>query len=209
MRFMNSRSCEVISSAPWIGLEELLEPDDGLDVEVVGRLVHQQHVGPAEQHARQRHAHFPAARQRADVAIDLVVLEAETVQHFARLRFERIAAEMLVFLLHFAETFEDAVHVAGLLGIFHGVLQGFQFVVQIAHPPAAGDRLIEHRPALHLLDVLAEIADGQFLGNRDFAFVRSFLADDHAEECGLAGAVGTDQADLLAGVQLKGSVDED
>ena len=76
MRFMNSRSCEVISSAPCQRLQELLQPDDRLDVEVVGRLVHQQHVGLPEQHAGQRHAHLPAARERADVAVDLVVLEA-------------------------------------------------------------------------------------------------------------------------------------
>ena len=49
----------------------------------------------------------------------------------------------------------------------------------------------------------------QLLGNRDVAFVGIFLAHDHAEERGLAGAVGTDQPDLLAGVQLKRSVDED
>ena len=123
MRFMNSRSCEVISSAPWIRLEELLEPDDRFDVEVVGRLVHQQHVGPAEQHARQRDAHLPAAGERADVAIDLVVLEAEAVQHLARLRLERVAAEVLVLLLHLAEALQDAVHVVGLRGILHRVLQ--------------------------------------------------------------------------------------
>ena len=192
-----------------IGLEELLQPDDGFDIQVVGRLVHQQHVGPAQQHARQRDAHLPAARERADVAIDLVVLEAQAVQHFAGLRLERVAAEMLVFLLHFAEAGEDAVHVVGLRGIFHGVLQGFQLVVQIADAPAAGDGFIEDRAALHLLHVLAEVADGQLLGNRDLAFVGRFLADHHAEERGLAGAVGTDQADLLAGVQLKGGVDED
>ena len=46
-------------------------------------------------------------------------------------------------------------------------------------------------------------------GDGDFALVGGFLADDHAKERGLAGAVGTHQADLLAGVQLKGSVDED
>ena len=95
------------------------------------------------------------------------------------------------------------------VGIFHGVLQGFQFVMQIADAAAAGDGFIEHRAALHLLDVLAEVADGQLLGNRDVAFVGSLFADHHAEERGLAGAVGTHQADLLAGVQLKGSVDED
>ena len=46
-------------------------------------------------------------------------------------------------------------------------------------------------------------------GNGDFAFVGILLADDHAEERGFAGAVRTDQSDLLAGVQLKGRVDED
>ena len=187
-----------------IGLEELLQPDDGFDVEVIGRLVHQQHVGTAEQHARQRHAHFPAAGERADIAVDLVVLEAEAVQHFARLRFERVAAQVLVLFLHFAEAREDAVHVVGLRGIFHGVLQGFELMVQIARAAAAGDGFVEHRAALHLFDVLAEVADGQLLGNRDVAFVGLFFAHHHAEERGLAGAVGTHQADLLAGVQLKG-----
>ena len=153
---------------------------------MVGRLVHQQHVGPAEQHARQRHAHLPAARERADVAIDLVVLEAEPVQHFARLRFERVAAEVLVLLLHFAEARQDAVHVVGLRGIFHGVMQRFQLVVQIAHAAAAGDGFVEHRAALHLLHVLAEVADGEPLRNRDVALVGRFLADDHAEQRGLA-----------------------
>ncbi len=95
------------------------EPDDRFDVEVVRRLVHQQDVGAPEQHARHRHAHLPAARQLADVAVDPLVVEAEAVEHFARLALERIAAEMLVFLLHLAEARENPVHVAGATGIRH------------------------------------------------------------------------------------------
>ena len=83
---MKSRSCDVMSSAPGARLQEPLEPDDRLDVEVVRRLVHQQHVGLAEQHARHRHAHLPAARERADVAVDPLVVEAEAVKDLARLR---------------------------------------------------------------------------------------------------------------------------
>ena len=60
----------------------------------------------------------------------------------------------------------------------------------------------------HLFHVLAEIADGELLGNGDVAFVGLFLAHDHAKQRGLAGAVGADQADLLARVQLKRRVDE-
>ena len=44
--------------------QELLQPADGEDVEVVGRLVEQQHVDAAHQHLRQEHAQLEPARQR-------------------------------------------------------------------------------------------------------------------------------------------------
>ena len=154
-----------------LGLQELLEPDDRLDVEVVRRLVHQQDVGFAEQHAGHGDAHLPAARQRAHVAVDAIVVEPEPVQHLAGLRLERVAAEVVVLLLHFAEAGEDAVHVAGARRVGHRVLQRFEFVVQRAHAPAAGDRLVEHRAPGHLLDVLAEVADRELLRHADLALV--------------------------------------
>ena len=40
-----SRSCEMTSSVPGVALQPVLEPDDGVEVEVVGRLVEQQQVG--------------------------------------------------------------------------------------------------------------------------------------------------------------------
>ena len=60
----------------------------------------------------------------------------------------------------------------------------------------------------HLLDVLPEVADGEPLRHGDVAFVRRFLADDHPEERGLAGAVRPDQADFLARIELERRVDE-
>ena len=45
-------------------LEEALEPCDRFGVQVVGRLVEQQHVGVGQQQAAQRHAAALAARQR-------------------------------------------------------------------------------------------------------------------------------------------------
>ena len=98
---------------------------------------------------------------------------------------------------------------SGARGIGHRVLQRLELVVQVAEPAAAGDRLVEHRAARHLLDVLAEVADRQLLRHRDLALVGRLLADDHAEERRLAGAVGPDQADLLAGVELERRVDEE
>ena len=47
------------------------------------------------------------------------------------------------------------------------------------------------------------------LGTVTVAFVRFLLAHDHAEQRGLAGAVGANQADFFAGIQLERSVDKD
>ena len=44
--------------------QEVLQPRDRVDVEVVGRLVEQQHVGPAHQRPRQQHLPLPAAGER-------------------------------------------------------------------------------------------------------------------------------------------------
>ena len=52
-----------------VALEELLEPDQAFEVEVVARLVEQHGVGAHEENAGERHAHLPAARQGADVAV--------------------------------------------------------------------------------------------------------------------------------------------
>ena len=88
-------------------------------------------------------------------------------------------------------------------------LQFLELVMQGAEAPAAGDRLVQHGSPGHLLDVLAKVADGQFFRHGHVAFVRHFLAGDHAEQRRLAGAVGPDEADLLAGIQLERRVDEE
>ncbi len=125
------------------------------------------------------------------------------MQHLAGLRLKRVSAQMLVFLLHLAKARQNLVHLVRARGIFQTLLQVFQFVMQIANPSASGDGFIQHRPAAHLLHILAEIADGQPLRNGDLAVVGLLLSNHHTKERGLAGAIGADQADLLAGIQLK------
>jgi hypothetical protein len=190
-------------------LQKRLEPDDRFDVEVVRGLVHEQDVGPAEQHARHGHAHLPAARQRADVAVDALVVEAEAVEHFAGLALERVAPEVLVLLLHFAEPGERPIHLVRARAVRHGVVQRFELVMQVADPAAARDRLVDHRSPGHLLDVLPEVSDRQLPRHGHLPLVRRFLADDHPEERGLAGAIRTDEPDLLAWIELEGGVDEE
>ena len=46
-----------------------LEPEHRIQVEVIGRFVEQQQVRPRHQHAGQVQAHFPAAGQFIDLAL--------------------------------------------------------------------------------------------------------------------------------------------
>ena len=75
---------------------------------------------------------FQPPGERADVAVDALVVEAEAVQHLARLRLERVAAQVVVLLLHLAEALEDLVHLVRARGIGHRVLQRLELVVQVA-----------------------------------------------------------------------------
>jgi len=57
---------------------------------VVRRFIHQQYIRQSQQDTCQRNPHFPSARERAHVAVNLIVFESQTVEHFTGL-FCRVA----------------------------------------------------------------------------------------------------------------------
>jgi len=83
-----------------------------------------------------------------------------------------------------------------------------ELVVQLAQPAAPRDRLVEDRPAAHRLDVLAEVADADPLGDRNLSGVRCFLPREHPEQRRLPGPVRAHEADLLPGIQLERGIDQ-
>src|SRR3990170_2580982 len=77
---------------------------------------------------------------------------------------------------------------------------------KLDHVAAAGD-LLEHRLlAVERIARLIDIAELHRVADADTAVVRRLLADDHAEERGLAGAVRADHADDAAWRQLEGEI---
>ncbi len=65
---------------PGIALQEVLEPQRRFKVEVVRRLVEQQHVGRREQQGSQRDAHLPAARIAVERQALHLLIEAKPQQ---------------------------------------------------------------------------------------------------------------------------------
>src|SRR5262249_25510772 len=163
-------------------------------------------AGPQEQDARERDAHLPAARQMADVARDLLGREAEAGEDDLRARLELVAAELLEARLHLAVPLDDAVEIVAGLG--HAALEVVELGAELGDLAGAGGGVGERRAAGELADVLAEIADGGTARALDRAVVGLLLAGDEAKDRRLAGAVRSDEPDLLAGVELERRVDE-
>ena len=72
--------------------QEAHQPDLGVDVEVVGRLVEAEHVGAGEQDAGEFDAPSLTARQRADRLVEPGVGDAEAGGHGPGLALGRVAA---------------------------------------------------------------------------------------------------------------------
>ena len=177
--------------------------------EAHARLVEQHHVGAHQQDPRQRHAHLPAARQRADVAVHHLLAEAQSRQHLAGAALQRVAAELLETALHLAIAHDDVVHLVGAVRIGHGGLEFFQLGRDAAHRAGAVHHLGHGAAPRHLADVLAEVADADAAIDRHLALVGLLLAVDHAKQRSLAGPVGADEPDLLALVERRGGFDEE
>ena len=192
-----------------VALEELLQPDEALQVQMVARLVEQHGVGAHEQDAGQRHAHLPAARQRADVAVHHLLAEAQAGEDLARPALQRVAVQLLEARLHLAVALDDRLHLVRPVRIRHGGLQLLQLGRHGAHRAGAVHHLGHGAAARHLAHVLAEVADGHAAIDGHLALVGLLLARDHPEQRRLAGAVGADEADLLALVERRGGLDEE
>ena len=77
MRSRNQRSWLMITAQPAKSSKRLFERAQRVDVEIVGRLVEQQHVGAGLEHLGEMHAVALAARELADLLLLVGALEVE------------------------------------------------------------------------------------------------------------------------------------
>ena len=172
-----------------IALQPAFQPDDCIEVQVVGRLIEQQQVGRAHQRLRQAQAHTPAAGKIADRQAHLRIAETQAGQQLARPRIGAVA----VGAVQLGMQTRQGAAVMGQLGGSQIMLHPAQALVAVQH--------IVHGQAVEGLDLLAHVGNAPIGRQQAIAGVRRQLATQEGEQAGFAGAVGTDQADFLAGVQ--------
>ena len=180
-----------------VTLEPVFEPDDGVQIQVVGRLVEQQQIGRAHERLRQIQAHAPPAREAGDRQLRLRQRKAEAEQ-------QRLAAGRGGVPVGVGE---------GRVGVGLGmaVVSDFRrrnIRFDLTQPRVAVENVVE-RSTLDRWRLLHHMRQAPATGHEDIAPIRVQLPAQQREQRGLAGAVGADEADALARVERDGGVLEE
>ncbi len=172
-------------------LEEAFQPADRFDVEVVGGLVQQQHVGLAHQRLRQQHAALHAAGQRGEVGF---ARKLQLGQHVAHAAVQVPAVLRLDLVLHVAQRIEVA--------LVEQVVVARQQVAEVAQ--SLGDH-VEHAAFGAVWHFLRHPRDHHAVLYPHLAIVGMQLAGDQLHQGGFAFAVAADDAHPL--VRLDRQID--
>ena len=181
-RSSRPRSCETSSTAPGKRASQVSSQSVGFQVEVVGRFVEQQQVGRGEQRGRECHAHAPAAGEFFHRALLGGLVEAQAGEDGGGARRRRIGANG-------AQALVDLGQAVGVGG-FGLRQQGEAFGVALQHGVQQGG--VAGR------GFLRDGGDARAGGEADVAAIQRQVADDGAQQRGLAGAIAADQADAAA-----------
>ena len=168
-----------------------LEPDHGIEIEMIRRLVEQQQRGTAHQGTREVQPDPPASGEFVDRTDFVFRREAETVQEPARAGPRGVAVDR----------FELGVQGREPLAVPRTV-GGRNPSLELAQLPVAVENVIDCR-ALAVRRLLGDVRDDPVRRQADAAGVRLQLARHQREQAGLAAAVRARDADLLARVDLE------
>ena len=172
-------------------LQILLEPLYALDVEVVGGLVEEQHVGLSQQQLCQLDAHTPAARELTRGPVEIAALEAEAGERALNLGAEVQAAQHLEALLGARVALDEGhVGLALIVGaLAHLGLHALDVGLQIVDVLEGQQRLIDHRAVAGQFHHLWQIAHRGAARRADRAGCGALLPCHYLQQCRLARTV--------------------
>ncbi len=177
-------------------VQHIFQPADGVDVEVVGRLVQQQNVRVGEQRLYQQHTQFPARGDGAHRAVVLFDRDAYAQQQFAGACFGRIA---VVFCI---DTFEfGGLHVV-IFGRFRIHVDGVFLDIRLPHLFMAHHDHIQHAFVFIGELILTQPGHALVVVHGDVAGAGFQHSGQNFHEGGFAATVGADEAVAVAFAEL-------
>ncbi len=180
--------------------ERALQPLQRLDVEMVGGLVEQQHVGAGGERTRERGARELPTGERVEAAVEIRVGEPQTMRHHGGAIAPQIPAVGLQARLGAGVAVQQRL-VAGARR--HLTLEPGELALDGQLLDAARQHVVAQGHAPLPRRALVVQRDAHALGDAQLATVDALLARDHAQQRGLAGAVATGDREPFAALQLE------
>ena len=174
-----------------IGAQPGFQPENGINIQMVGRLVQQQQIRAAHERACHIDAHPPAAGKAADRPLIFRGRKAQAMHELRGAGPRVVAANFCVTCVQHAQT--CAVIQFG--GSRDSGFYGTQLAVTIEHKFDGG--------LFGSLDVLRDVRRDQIAGHVKVAGVGVHGAAHQLQQRGFAAAIFTRDADLLAAKQVE------
>ena len=175
----------------------LLQPLDRTDVEVVGRLVQQQHVRLLQKHPRQCQPHLEPAALGPGLLVEVILRESEAHQHLLGPRLAVVRLVPVVML-------QDGVSVQHLfellsrhVRILHPVLELNHLRLNVVQVLESGQRLLQHGTLPNHRAGLGQIPDARAPSPIDRPAGRLQLPGHQLQDCGLPRPVHAGQPDAV------------
>ena len=164
-----------------VAVEEVLQPVDRVQVEVVRRLVEQQRRRVAEERLRQQHPHLLSALQLRHRLPVQRVRDVEPLQEDRRVAFGRVSVFLADDALELAEAH------AVLVGHVRAGVEHVAFLERLPEALVAHDHRVDDAELVEGVVVLAQ--DAQLRRTSDRSALRRLFARQQLHERGLACAV--------------------
>ena len=190
--------------------EEVFQPLDGLDVQVVGRLVEQQHVGLLEKQLGQLDAHAPTTAEVACGTAEIRTLKAEAQQGLFHVFLVVGGIDGVEFFAQRRYLF-DELHVAVALVVgtgFQFFVQSFYFGLHFVQVGESLCRFFEHGTSIFGHQVLGQVGDDTILGSRYLAAGGLAYAGQNLEQGAFPGTVFAHQGNAVFFIDYKRYVTE-
>ena len=189
-------------------LDKLLEPLDGPDVEVVGRLVEQKEVGLGQQELGQLDSHTPSPRELARGSGEVLLTESQSDECPFDFRLIVETTHHVEALVLMCEAFDELKVVVRVVVGASGqlVVHGRQTLLHHLHLREGFLRLLHDRGVVADDHDLREIANRGLLLHGDGTRGGALESRDDLEERGLARPVLSDESDALLGIDDEGDI---
>ncbi len=178
-------------------IQEILQPVNRIQIQVIGGLVEQQRLGMSKQGLRQQHADFLSARQFGHLPLMECVGNIEALQQDGRVTFGGVPVFFADDAFEFAEP-----HAVGV-GQFRLGINLFALFQRCPEPLVAHNDGVDDTVRVEGELILAENAE--LAGTHHSSLLRVQFTSQKLHESGLAGAVGTSQAVALSGTKAGGN----